>query len=125
MQVAFAIDNTYAGIWGARSDQRRFRAKLAKGAKNGVKRLGLPASAEASRGWPGAGHSGQATGSRALRVAERAGGRGRVRRWGGSAGVVRGCFRRGLGSSPECQAVRWLRVGPPKWVRSVTRGGGV
>src|ERR1035437_2766196 len=125
MQVAFAIDNTYAGIWGGRSDERRFRAKLAKGAKNGVKRLGLLASAEASRGWPGAGHSGQATGSRALRVAECAGGRGRVRRWGRSAGVVRGWFRRGLGSSPECQAVRWLRVGPPKWVRSVTRGGGV
>src|ERR1035437_3562025 len=110
MQVAFAIDNTYAAIWGARSDQRRFRAKLAKGAKNGVKRLGLLASAEASMGWPGAGHSGQATGSRALRVAECAGGRGRVRRWGGSAGAVRGVFRGATGSPAECQAVRWLRV---------------
>src|ERR1019366_3402408 len=124
MQVAFAIDNTYTDIWGARPDERRFRAKLAKGAKNGVKRLGLLASDEASMGCPGMGQ-GQATGSRAHREAERAGGRGRVRRWGRSAGVVRGCFRRGLGSSPECQAVRWLRVGPPKWVRSVTRGGGV
>src|ERR1035437_4574703 len=132
MQVAFAIDNTYAGIWGGRSDERRFRAKLAKGAKNGVKRLGLLASEEASRGWPGAGHSGQATGSRALRVVECAGGRGRVRRWGRSAGVVRGCFRRATGSArspgsfgPGCKWFRWLRVGPPKWVRSVTRGGGV
>src|ERR1035437_276242 len=124
MQVAFAIDNTYAGIWGARPDERRFRAKLAKGAKNGVKRLGLLASDEASMGCPGMGQ-GQATGSRVHREAERAGERGRVRRWGGSAGVVRGCFRRATGSSPECQAVRWLRVGPPKWVRSVTRGGGV
>src|ERR1035437_7035215 len=124
MQVAFAIDNTYTDIWGARSDERRFRAKLAKDAKNGVKRLGLLASDEASMGCPGMGQ-GQATGSRAHREAERAGERGRVRRWGRSAGVVRGCFRRGVGSSPEWQAVRWLRVGPPKWGRSVTRGGGV
>src|ERR1035437_3380275 len=117
---------------GAGSDERRFRAKLAKGAKKSVKRLGLLASAEASRGWPGAGHSGQATGSRAHREAERAGERGRVRRWGRSAGVVRGCFRRATGSARSTGSFglgyKWLRlvrVGPPKWLRLVTRGGGV
>src|ERR1035437_5301059 len=98
MQVAFAIDNTYTDIWGARSDERRFRAKLAKDAKNGVKRVGLLASDEASMGCPGMGQ-GQATGLRAHPVARCAGGRGRVRRWGGSAGVARGCSRRGSGSA--------------------------
>src|ERR1019366_10240915 len=75
--------------------------------------------------WAGPGR-GQATGSRAGRVAERAGGRGRVRRWGGSEGAVRGCSRRATASSGEWG--KWfglVRVGPPKWVRSVTRGGGV
>src|ERR1035437_4054174 len=46
--------------------------------------------------WAG---SGRRTGSRAHREADRAGGRGRVRRWGGSAGVVRGCCRLGSGSA--------------------------
>src|ERR1019366_4990589 len=88
--------------------------------------------------WAG---SGRRTGSRAHREAERAGGRGRVRRWGGSAGVVRGCFRRdsvsagspgspGSTGSPSSfgpggKWFRLVRVGPPKWVRLVTRGGGV
>src|ERR1019366_10040604 len=131
MQVASAIDNIYTGIWGARPDERRFRAKLAKGAKNGFKRLGLLASDEASMGCPGMGQ-GQATGSRAKREAERAGERGRVRRWGRSAGVVRGCFRRATGSARSTGSFglgyKWLRlvrVGPPKWLRLVTRGGGV
>src|ERR1035437_3510782 len=76
--------------------------------------------------------SGRRTGSRAHREAERAGGRGRVRRWGGSAGVVRGCFRRDSGSPSSTGsfglAGKWfglVRLGPPKWVRLVTRGGGV
>src|ERR1035437_2528319 len=75
---------------------------------------------------------GRRTGSRAHREAERAGGRGRVRRWGGSEGVVRGCCRRDSGSAASTGSFglgdkwfRWLRVGPPKWVRLVTRGGGV
>src|ERR1035437_3370954 len=118
MQVAFAIDNTYTDIWGARSDERRFRAKLAKDAKNGVKRLGLLASDEASMGCPGMGQ-GQATGLRAHPVAR-------------CAGVARGCSRRGSGSagSPGSFGLggkwfRLVRVGPPKWLRLVTRGGGV
>src|ERR1035437_1680029 len=84
------------------------------------------------------GPPGRATGSRARQEAMPAGGRGRVGRWGGSAGVVRGCFRRVTGSTgspsspsstgsvrPGCKWFGWLRVGLPKWVRSVTRGGGV
>src|ERR1035437_5429471 len=104
---------------------------LAKDAKNGVKRFGLLASDEASMGCPGMGQ-GQATGLRAHPVARCAGGRGRVRRWGGSAGVARGCSRRGSGSagSPGSFGLggkwfRLVRVGPPKWLRLVTRGGGV
>src|ERR1019366_8912645 len=82
--------------------------------------------------WAG---SGRRTGSRAHREADRAGGRGRVRRWGGSAGVVRGCCRLGSGSAASTGSAasfglggKWfglVRLGPPKWVRLATRGGGV
>src|ERR1035437_3935546 len=78
------------------------------------------------------GPPGRATGSRARQEAMPAGGRGRVRRWGGSEGLRRGCFRRVTGSPsstgsvrPGCKWFRLVRVGPPKWLRLVTRGGGV
>src|ERR1019366_7178772 len=110
------------------------------------------AQRKALRGWgfgmigggfiwrPGLGR-GQAAGSqarRARREAEGTGGRRGVRRWGRNAWVVRGCCGRATASAASvasaaspgsfgegCKWFRLVRVGPPKWLRLVTGGGGV
>src|ERR1035437_477486 len=106
----------FGGAWGLRNAVQRRDAENAEiSAEKTLKRSGFGVA-----------------GSRTHRAGQPAEGRRRVRRWGGIAGVVRGCFRRATGSPASSGSFglggkwfRLVRVGPPKWVRSVTCCGGL